>query len=156
MLDGAGWGVDVYVLDTGVRIEHELLNIHDTKAKRYKYKYVWEGEGDSWKEEGHGTAVAGLIKEVAPYCNIIDVKTIGLGGNSRTLAHAIYDITEDHIRLRDREPKLKDWYGSVINLSLAAGDVGALRHAVADAIKAGIPVVAAAGNKNHANCQYPG
>ncbi|KAF2118851.1 peptidase S8/S53 domain-containing protein [Lophiotrema nucula] len=148
-------GVDVYVLDTGLRIEHELLNTHGTNARRYQRKFVRDIDGDTWHPYGHGTGAAGMIKTVAPHSNIIDVKVTGANGDAYTIGRAIYSITSRHISLRDREPKLKDWFGSVINLSLASSDVPLLRHAVADAIAAGVPIVASSGNFEGKSCRYP-
>jgi subtilisin family serine protease len=93
---------------------------------------------------GHGTRVAGIIAAAADGAGIVGVAHGGvrvraytalgpdLRGTTSAVAAAIHCAVDDGAR--------------VINLSLTAGDTTALRNALDRAAKAGVVVVAAAGN----------
>jgi Subtilase family len=77
-LAGDGKGADIAVLDTGM-FEHEWLrNVH-----RAPYSSdVWDVENDGYgdNESGHGTFIAGLIRQVAPSASIYAVKVLDSHG----------------------------------------------------------------------------
>lgn len=78
-----GAGVDVYILDTGVKGDHEELE----GRVRYGPSFVYDGETNNADadEHGHGTFVAGVCcgtsYGVAKQANIVSVKTLDNDGN---------------------------------------------------------------------------
>jgi subtilisin family serine protease len=103
---------------------------------------------------GHGTFIAGIIEQLAPGCTIEVRAVIGpLGDTSQVdVGNAIHDVVEEFENLlTPRRPHI---------LSLSFGGQAPeppayLREAVARAIKAGIPVIASAGNDGVCTPQYP-
>ncbi|KIQ53538.1 S8 family peptidase [Meiothermus taiwanensis] len=126
-----GDGVRVAVLDSGVDGAIPQLPGYD---------FV---ENDSTPQDdflpgGHGTGVAGLVKEIAPAAGIIPVRVCDADGVCRAsrVVRGVCWVVENR-----QGP-------TVLNLSLG-GDtpVEALRLALQAAISQGIPVAAAAGNQ---------
>ena len=96
-------------------------------------------------DNGHGTRMANIIKQVDPSAQILSIKALDSTGKGK--AADIYAAIELAI-----ESKV-----SVINLSISAistqsNDV--IREAVNDALRAGIKVVAAAGNAGKSASYY--
>jgi subtilisin family serine protease len=133
-----GDGISVAVVDSGIDAEHELVGSvsravqveldADLKAT------VREGGGD---RAGHGTACAGLIRGLAPGCELWDVGVLGpnAGGRSAALIRGVEWAVEQGCR--------------VVNLSLSASKPHAVArlHEVADAAYfAGAVLVASAHN----------
>lgn len=139
-----GDGVMIAVLDTGVDLSHPALKnrllsgwdmVSDDPLPND------EGDGLGW---GHGTHVTGILAKVAPQSQILPVRVLDSNGrgNTFTLAYAI-------------EWAVKQG-ADVINLSLGAeSDSRVLRDAIQQAISQGVVVVAAAGNLNTAEPQFP-
>jgi subtilisin family serine protease len=141
-----GEGVLVAVLDTGVDLEHpvfagmlEILPGSDMISPTTTPDD--EGPGSGW---GHGTHVAGIIRQIAPGSRIIPVRVLDSNGrgNSFDLAYAI------------------EWAAAqgadVLNLSLGADcDSEVLSSAVQSAIDQQVIVVAAAGNAATEDAQCP-
>lgn len=143
-----GAGVIVAVIDTGVQLAHPVLAPRLTTAR---IDFV---DGDDVPEDefsggddygaGHGTHVAGIIHLVAPQAQIMPIRVLDTDGRgySATVAEAILFALENG--------------ANVINLSLGmpyASDL--LEDIIEDATEAGIVVVAAAGNLNSTQKQYP-
>ncbi|GEM47712.1 S8 family peptidase [Deinococcus cellulosilyticus] len=90
-----GAGVNIALIDTGVDLNHPML----TGAVKSGWDYL--GNDSNASEEGadtdvaygHGTAVAGLIRQVAPKATITAFRVITSDGSgrSRDVAKAIYD-----------------------------------------------------------------
>jgi Subtilase family len=106
---------------------------------------------------GHGTFIAGIIEQLAPGCTIKVQEVIGPLGdtNQFTAGNKIHDVVDAFEALATlstlRPPHI---------LSLSFGGQAPeppayLREAVARAIKAGIPVIASAGNDGVCTPQYP-
>ena len=134
-----GEGINVAVVDTGIRAAHQLIG---EERIIYRNNYTRDAPGDAFD---HGTGVASILLAMAPRCRILDMKVLdsrGLG-TEEEVALAI----DDCIALRDSEPEVAP---RVINLSLGSPDGGnpdePLRVICREAIQAGIWVVAAAGN----------
>ncbi len=133
-----GQGIKVAVIDTGVDTAHPMLAGRLAPSAEWK-DYV---DGDSNPQEvsggngfGHGTAVAGLILQVAPRATILPIRVLGPDG-SGPVSNVIAAI---------------DWAvqmgAHVINLSLGTDvDVAALRTQVSYANSLGVYVVTSAGN----------
>jgi subtilisin family serine protease/predicted esterase len=154
-----GKNIDCYIIDTGVRADHPLLQrvyeIEDFKSG-YRVNYKDNSNED---DNGHGTEIALFISGkgcgIASDSNIIPLKVIGKNGSGDNLsiAIAIDAVIGHHLNKKTKNP-------SIINYSLGmlpspddpnyypdntGGDVVTL-----DALKLattfGIHVVAAAGN----------
>ncbi|KAK9722197.1 hypothetical protein K7432_002829 [Basidiobolus ranarum] len=137
--DGAG--VDVYVIDTGVYIEHE-----DFEGRaRWGTTAI---NGSSVDGNGHGTFVAGIIGGkrygVAKKVNIHAVKVLDTngGGSTSSLIKGLQYVYEEHQRKENKR--------TIINMSLGSDYSRLVNDIVGEVIQAGIVVVAAAGNGNEA------
>lgn len=133
----SGAGVTVAVLDTGVQGTHPLL-AGAVMPGGFDFITGTAGAGDTAAGEfqGHGTFVAGLIRQVAPGAAILPVGVLDATGRSTsfTIAQGVYFALANGAR--------------VINLSLGTTeDLALIRLAVADAVAAGAIVVASAGNE---------
>jgi type VII secretion-associated serine protease mycosin len=144
-----GSGVTVAVIDTGVDLNHP-----DLAGRLVAGRDIANNDATPQDDVGHGTMVAGIIAAdrnnhrgvagVAPLANIMPIKVLGGDGSG--------DDTDIAAGI--------DWartHGAdVINLSLGGPSTDVvLQQAVADAIAAGIVVVAAAGNDGAETVGYP-
>ena len=133
-----GEGMNVAVVDTGIRASHEAINGRVVWSRNY----TADPPGDQFD---HGTGVASIVLAVAPRCNILDFKVLdsrGLG-----TAEELILAIDDCIDLVEAKSEMAP---HVINLSLGAEDTGdpddPLRVICREATEAGIWVSAAAGN----------
>ncbi len=146
---GAGSGVRVAVLDTGVTQVEDLGGVRVDKGRSFV-----PGAIGSADDHGHGTHVAGTIAQatnnglgvagVAPHVTVVPYKVLsgrGLGSSDR-IAAAV-----DHAA---------DAGVEVMNLSLGGGHSQVLHKAVEDAVARGVIVVAAAGNTGRKGVGCPG
>lgn len=139
-----GDGITIAVLDTGVALDHFALKDHlvpgwDMVADDPDPQD--EGPGFGW---GHGTHIAGIVAHIAPNAHIMPVRVLDSAGrgNTFTLAYAIEWAVQQHV--------------NVINLSLGTPfDSHLLRDVISNAIADGVVIVAAAGNDNRSQPQYP-
>lgn len=139
--DLTGEGVNVYVMDTGVRVTHQEFEGRAQHAfSAYKDRY---GADDC---NGHGTHVAGIIGGktygVAKEARIFSVRVLGCDGSATTseVLAGLDWLMENH-----EKP-------AVVNMSMGGPPSFVLDNAVADVIKAGIVAVAAAGNESQDAC----
>jgi subtilisin family serine protease len=137
----AGTGVNLYVLDTGVRLDH--LELAGRASAVYPEASVGPEAADC---NGHGTWVAALAAGatygVAPGALVRSVKVLGCdgsGGISSVLA-GIEWVTRNRIA------------PAVALLAASGGPSLALDEAVANSIAAGTPYVVAAGNSGADAC----
>ncbi|MEG8278648.1 S8 family peptidase [Streptomyces sp. AHA2] len=135
--DGAGSGVTVYVVDTGVRVTHQQIS----GRAAHGYDAV-DGDNDASDGNGHGThvatTVAGTTYGVAKKARIVGVRVLNNSG-SGTTAGVIAGI--DWVTRNHSGP-------SVANLSLGGGASTALDTAVRNSIASGVTYAVAAGNSN--------
>ncbi|KAF9952484.1 hypothetical protein BGZ72_006170 [Mortierella alpina] len=147
----AGGGVDVYVIDTGINIQHI-----DFEGRAHWGITTVPGAPNT-DDNGHGTFVAGVIGSrtfgVAKKVKLIAVKGLNKEGTS-TLSQilAALDWT---IKQGRQSPNQKN----VVNLSLGAGYSKVLNSAVDALVQSGMFIVAAAGNGDERNvgqnaCKY--
>lgn len=137
----SGAGVDIYVVDTGVAINHPDF------AGRIGDGADFAGDGHGVADcEGHGTHVAGTIASrrfgVAKQAVIHPVRVLGCDG-SGTISSIVSGLSwvADHARP-----------GSVVNLSLG-GDYDKLLNDAVERLSAlGVTVVVAAGNDGADAC----
>jgi subtilisin family serine protease len=137
--------VIVAVVDTGVYMEHPDLvsaKIPGLTGRDFAKKVGESPDNDPQDDNGHGTNVAGIIAAngnifsgVAPGTKILPVKVLdsgGIGETSQVIEGINYAVSSG---------------ANIINLSIGSpGDSQALHDAIINAVKAGVLVVAAAGN----------
>ena len=146
-----GQGIKVAVLDTGIDITHPAFAGHLDVASGWDYvgnkatpqEVNWSSSGYS-ASYGHGTAVAGIILQVAPNATIVPFRVLNPNGSGRlsNIIMAVNDATK---------------YGAkVINMSLGTTTASAaLSVAIKSAISSGVMVVASSGNSGDNNVSYP-
>jgi subtilisin family serine protease len=137
---GDGSGVHVYVIDTGIDVDHPEF------AGRMGAGYDATGGNDPDDCNGHGTHVAGTVGSsvygLADQVTLHPVKALYCSGSGWTS-----DIVESLNWVAANAPAK-----SVVNMSLGGGANSLLDATVADVVAAGIPVVAAAGNDTTDAC----
>ncbi|MGR6873817.1 S8 family serine peptidase [Pseudomonas sp. HK3] len=141
--DFDGSGVTAYVIDTGVRINH---NEFGNRAS-HGYDFI-DNDSDATDCNGHGTHVAGTIGGgdygVAKNVNIVGVRVLDCnGGGSSSGVIAGINWVKDNAS-----------GPSVANMSLGGGASQATDDAVNNAVAAGISFVVAAGNDSRNACSY--
>jgi subtilisin family serine protease len=135
---GEGTGVDVYVIDTGVRASH----LDFTSRVVAGFSAVADGRGTD-DCHGHGTHVAGTVAGAtygfATKARIVPVRVLDCNGSgsSAGVIAGINWMIQHHVA---GQP-------AVANLSLGGGFDIALNDAVERAVADGITVVVAAGNE---------
>jgi cerevisin len=142
-----GAGVDIYVVDTGVRTTHAAFT---GRASQGFSAFPSNVDGD-----GHGTHVAGTAAAamfgVAQSANIIAVRVLGdngAGASSDTIKGMDWVIA-NHEKRRT-QPGFK---GSIMNMSWGLkGTAQTVDETIAGAIEAGIHVSVAAGNDGKDAC----
>lgn len=134
-----GEGITVYVVDTGIRYDHEEFE------GRATFGYDAFG-GDGSDCRGHGTHVAGIIGGktygVAKKARLVSVRVLdceGKGSSSGTIAAL------DWIAAKNQGP-------AVANMSLGSAKSESSNEAVARLIASGVQVFASAGNDNVDAC----
>ncbi len=146
---GAGRGVRVGVLDTGVTAVEDLGGVRLEAGRSFV-----PGVQGSADDHGHGTHVAGTVAQathnglgvtgVAPEVTIVPYKVLsrrGFGSSDR-IAAAVDHAADQGIE--------------VINLSLGGAHSEVLHRAVESAVARGVIVVAAAGNTGREGVGCPG
>ena len=87
LIDGTGRGVRVAVIDSGIQADHPKLtgmNLVDSVAVEEDAGRIIIRDGAGEDVYGHGTAVAGIIHELAPEAEIGSFRTINARSLSRT------------------------------------------------------------------------
>lgn len=135
-----GQGVTAYVIDTGIHTTHS----------EFGGRARWGTNAlDSQDEDchGHGTHVAGTVGGktygVAKAVNLVGIKVLnceGRGANSAVIKGIEWAVSD-----RGNKP-------AVANLSLVSGANNAVDDATRNAIKKGLVMVLASGNKNRDAC----
>jgi len=143
--NGAGSGCYVYVLDTGIYINHIDLRGRATFGANY-------AGGSNNDGNGHGThcagTIAGTAHGVAKSANVVAVKVLNDAG-SGTFAGIVSGIqwaTNNCIN--------SGHSCCVFSMSLGGTSAGTMRAAIQAAYNAGIPTVVAAGNSNANACGF--
>jgi serine protease len=147
-----GAGVTVYIMDTGIRYDHNEFRTSTIDAtSRAVAGFDAIGDGQNGADcHGHGThvsgTVGGLTYGVAKGVRLVSVRVLNCQG-SGTSAGVIAGI---------------DWAGSnhaagtpaAANMSLGGGKSTALNDAVTRAVNDGIVMAVAAGNSSADACNY--
>lgn len=144
----AGKDVDVYIIDTGINVEHEDF---EGRAKWGKTIPLFDLDIDG---NGHGTHCAGTIGSktygVAKKANLIAVKvlrTSGFGTNSDVIKGVEW-VAKQH-RKNSRKGRQ-----SAANMSLGGGRSLTLEKVVDRAVESGVHFAVAAGNDAEDACDY--
>ena len=141
--ESTGSGVDVYVVDSGIRSTHSEFSGRVSGGVSYVSDGL--GTGDC---SGHGTHVAGTIGGtqygVAKEVRLIPVRVFPCTGGAdiSTIVSALSWISANRAPGRP----------SLVNMSLGASANTVLDNAVQDLINLGIPVVVSAGNDAGLSC----
>lgn len=138
---GDGSGVDVYVVDTGIRSTHQDFGGRVDVVGSFSAIDDGLGAEDCY---GHGTAVAGVVGSatygVAKGVTLHSVRVVGCDGTG-SISNTVAGI--DWITARQQMAGARR---AVINLSLYLGFSFPIEDAVGAAISAGAVFVTAAGN----------
>lgn len=146
-----GKGVVVAILDTGIDYTHPDLGGAFGLGHKVigGYDFV-DNDNDPIDEDGHGTAVAGIISAngvltgIAPESSLLAYRVVDKMGNVRS---------SDLVRALERASKDG---ADIINLSLGTSEeIESLSFAVQNVIESGIIVVAANGNSGHLSFGEP-
>lgn len=149
-VDG-GDGVDVYVVDTGINVEHVEFEGRASWGKTIPANDV-DDDGN-----GHGTHCAGTIASrkygVAKKANVIAVKVLGSNGSgsmSDVVGGVVWAATQAKAKAVAAAAEFaatgrSNHKGSVANMSLGGGKSQALDDAVDKAVKSGLHFAVAAG-----------
>ncbi|CEL52675.1 hypothetical protein RSOLAG1IB_05880 [Rhizoctonia solani AG-1 IB] len=155
-----GEGVDVYVIDTGINVNHE-----EFEGRAHWGHTVPQNDEDK-DGNGHGTHCAGTIASrkygVAKKAQVHAVKVLGSNG-SGSMADVVAGVTWASKKAQAKAIEaIKEFRatgktshkGSVANMSLGGGKSPALDRAVNAAVKNGMHFAVAAGNDNKDACNY--
>lgn len=136
-----GQGVQIHVLDTGVRASHADFG----GRVRAGYTAIADGNGTN-DCHGHGTHVAataaGGTYGIAKGATVVPVRVLACDG-SGTMSGVLAGL--DWVAANAVRP-------AVVNMSLGGGASSTLDSAVANVVSRGIPVAVAAGNSNVDAC----
>jgi thermitase len=150
-----GAGVTVAIIDTGAQIDHPALRDYiapesydfiDDDAMPADDPDGLDNDGDGLADEayGHGTHVAGIVHTVAPDAKLLILRVLTAEGNGE-----VFDVAEAITYAVSQG-------ATVINLSLGTSeDTRLLSDSVRRATRAGVVVVASAGNEGAEHRQYP-
>ncbi|KAL7413532.1 peptidase S8/S53 domain-containing protein [Mrakia frigida] len=156
----AGEGVDVYVVDTGINVDHVEFEGRASWGKTIPKNDV-DKDGN-----GHGTHCAGTIASrkygVAKKAHVIAVKVLGSNGSG-----SMSDVVDGVLYAAESAAKKASaaaaellstgktsHKGSVASMSLGGGKSPALDKAVNAAVDSGLHFAVAAGNDNRDACDY--
>jgi thermitase len=145
----AGDGVKIAVIDSGIDLSHPAF-----QGVLVAQTDMWDWvDADSTPQDvsgggsnhgyGHGTAVAGIILQVAPKAKIMPLRVLdasGEGDTANVIAAIDYAVAHG---------------AKVINLSLGTDYDKSLDNTIKSATKAGVFVIASSGNTGDGNITYP-
>lgn len=142
-----GAGVDIYVIDTGVNVQHIDFD------GRARFGFAFDGLEED--DAGHGTHCAGTAASttfgIAKAANIIAVKVLGGSGSGSTsdILAGIDWVIQNH----QNRSQQANFRGSVASMSLGSVTTSTTMDlAVQQASAAGIHFSVAAGNENQIAC----
>jgi thermitase len=144
-----GTGVKVAVIDSGIDLNHPVFQSKLTPSSDW-YDFV---DKDSTPQDvlekgrnkgyGHGTSVAGIVLQIAPNAQIMPLRVLdseGIGDSDNMIAAIDWAVSHG---------------AEVINLSIGTVYAKSLEMSIDSATKAGVFVVASAGNTGNQNVTYP-
>lgn len=132
-ITNAGNGVDVYVLDTGVRTTHvDFLDstvYPPVTRANFLASYFPGSESDTGDVDGHGTSMASVIVGqtfgIARSANVFSIKMAGSVNGSVIRVNRIavvkgMDLVINHQRIR-KQTQGSGFHGSIVNMSWKSG-----------------------------------
>jgi thermitase len=145
----AGDGIKIAVIDSGIDLKHPAFQ-GSLVAPTDMWDWV---DADAIPQDvsgtgsnhgyGHGTAVAGIIFQIAPKAKLMPLRVLNPQGEGDTAnVIAAIDFAVAH-------------GAKIINLSLGTSFDKSLDNTIKSANKAGVLVVAASGNAGNNNITYP-
>ncbi|KAJ3412763.1 subtilisin-like serine protease [Chytridiales sp. JEL 0842] len=141
----AGEGVDIYIIDTGISIDHKDF------GGRARWGITTRSGSPDYDDNGHGSHVAGIaagnVFGVAKRANLIAVKALDAGG------HGPYSELIDGIQWVANQTRYSK-RPTIANLSIQGQKSAVLNKAISGLIDMGIHVVSAAGNMKKDACQF--
>ncbi|KAJ2936207.1 hypothetical protein H1R20_g887, partial [Candolleomyces eurysporus] len=131
--DSAGAGVNIYIIDTGVQVEHTDFGGRAQWATEPVFGGYTKSDGN-----GHGTHVAATAAGTR------------YGVAKKARIHAIKVLSDQGISAMDFVARESRTSGkpTVVNMSLGGGRSDAMDAATASLVQAGVHVAVAAGNDN--------
>lgn len=142
-----GAGVDIYVVDTGVNVQHIDFD------GRARFGFAFDGLEED--QVGHGTHCAGTAASttfgIAKAANVIAVKVLGSDGSGKTsdIINGINWLVLNH----ENRTQEADFRGSVASMSLGSVTTSTTLDAAVKAASAkGVHFSVAAGNENQVAC----
>jgi subtilisin family serine protease len=148
--NGTGRGIKVAVLDSGIETTHPMLDgliLSDDLAVIDDGLQLATVSGEGKDVFGHGTAIAGIIRRVAPEAEIGSFRVLGQQLRSRTL------IIREGVRLA-----LERGY-HILNCSFGCGREDHVLHYkdwIDEAYVRGCHIVAACNNQDFMKREWPG
>jgi cerevisin len=154
-----GEGVDVYIIDTGINLDHE-----EFEGRASWGKTIPDDEDEDGN--GHGSHCAGTIGSrkygVAKKANLIAVKVLGSNGSgsmSDVIAGVAWASQQTELRAAAARAEVAATgktvhKGSVANMSLGGSKSPSLDIVVDRSVDAGLHFAVAAGNDNRDACEY--
>jgi len=141
-----GQGVVIAVIDSGIDLAHPMLKGALLPGRDFVDNDLGPSEEgtDSDAAYGHGTAVASILRQVAPEAKLLPLRVLSPddSGKARNVANAIRFAVDQGVQ--------------IIHLSIAASVSNeGVRAALQAAVSRGILVVAACGNDGSAQCEAP-
>ncbi|KAH0547977.1 hypothetical protein GP486_008280 [Trichoglossum hirsutum] len=148
-----GSGVDIYIVDTGINVDHVAFGGRATMG------FSKDGPGDlnaTSDQDGHGTHVAGTagasVLGIATGANLIGVKVLGKDGTgSSSDVIAGLDFVASRHSQRKADPS---FVGSIASMSWSLGSKrsASVEQAISALVAAGIHSSVAAGNDHVDAC----
>jgi len=150
-----GEGVKVFVIDTGINVEHVDF------GGRAEWGATIPDNDEDEDGNGHGSHCAGTIAGkrygVAKKANPVAVKVLrssGSGTMSDVVKGVDWAVEQHKIDEAKAQKAGKKYKGAVANMSLGGGKSRALDAAVDGAVEEGVIFAVAAGNDNRDACDY--
>jgi subtilisin family serine protease len=144
-----GEGVDVYIIDTGIRFDHQEYYGRAVSG----YDFV-DNDNNAYDCDGHGTHVAGTVGGttvgVAKKVKLIAVRVLDCNGSgtwSGVIAGIDWVTANANLPANANTP-------AVANMSLGGGYFSLINTAVENSIASGVVYAVSAGNSNANACNY--
>nr|ALR88586.1 proprotein convertase subtilisin/kexin type 9-related093 [Saccoglossus kowalevskii] len=152
---GDGSGIDVYVLDTGIRYTHDEFKGNNGNTRATWSGYDAFGNGNNGADcNGHGTHVAGIVggknSGVAPGVNLLSVRVLDCNGKGQA-SIILEGMNWVLSKIKQKGTANKK---TVVVLSLAGQFRQSVNNAAKRLVEEGVIVIAAAGNYKRDACRY--